>query len=203
MSVTERAADALGQAQRERQRVGVVPGDLDEGLVGHRIAPHRRHAAHAVGQRRFGIDAGQPHGVAVLAVGIGGRAGGRARQRLEHQHVAGAQAQPVGVVVAQEACVAPRQAALVVAPGVEAMRVVRGVERERVQQLEDLRRRPSSAACARVGARCSRARPGTPVSSSVPPRPVVGSQPGKRQRRRPPSASKATQARALQPSCKA
>ena len=78
----QHAADALRQAQRERQRVAIGPCDLDEGLIRDRIAPHRRHAAHAGGERRLRIDARQPHRVALQAVGIDAFAGASCSRAL-------------------------------------------------------------------------------------------------------------------------
>ncbi len=77
--------------------------------------------------------------MAVRGIGVGFRACARAFHLLEHQHVAGPQAQARGCVVPQRG---PRgaggQAAVVVAPGVEAEPVVGGVQRQVVEQLEDL-----------------------------------------------------------------
>ena len=145
-----------GEAEREGQRVGHRPldhddrrGDLDLGraaLVWFGVVARSGHLlrvglgnVHALAKERVvaGPHAGEPHGVAMGGIGVGGVAGARPHYLLEDQHIAGPQVaqrahQPAlrdaaGLVVAnhfppvlqgRRGCAA-REAALGVAPGVE------------------------------------------------------------------------------------
>ena len=67
------------QAQRKRQRVGVVPGDVDDRGAGERIGA--------------ALHIGEPDGVPVSGVGVTLDTGARPQDLLEDQHVGGGQCQ--------------------------------------------------------------------------------------------------------------
>ena len=102
----------VGRPQGERQRVVGEPAHCTDRLAGQRID-----ATDGIG--------GQPHGVAPRGIGVLGPAGARVAHLLEHEHVAGGEAEH-GRRSAQRELGGPGgQAAALVAPRVHLDRVAR------------------------------------------------------------------------------